>query len=110
MPEQMKAAGFDETKWVRTTVDADGAADVILGALEEADKAGEKIVIHCSGGSARTSLGLGLWLASKHGLSPEEAAKEISEFAAQAKVVRAPDVGKLSKLIHSSTKLSKSGE
>ena len=104
----MHAAGFDGSKWVRTTVDAPGAADTILGALEEADKAGEKVVIHCSGGAARTALGLGLWLASKHGLSPEEAAKEISAQAAESKVVRSPDVGKLTALISSSTKLSQS--
>ena len=91
---------------VRTTVDAEGAADTILAALDDADRTGEKVVIHCSGGSARTSLGLGLWLASKHGLSAEEAAKEITEHAARSKVVRAPDVDKLSALIRSSARLS----
>jgi hypothetical protein len=100
----MRAAGFD---WVRTQVDAPGAADVILSALDQADKAGEKVVIHCSGGAARTSLGLGLWLVSKHGLSPEEAAKEIADYAAETKVVRSPDVAKLTNLVRTSTLLPK---
>ena len=44
-----------------------------LGVLQSAaEKSGEKIVIHCAGGSGRTSLGCGLWLAKKYGLSAEE--------------------------------------
>ena len=100
----MRSAGFE---WVRTPIDAPGAADVILGALDAADRAGEKIVVHCSGGAARTALGLGMWLVYKHGLSPEDAAKEIAEHAAEAKVVRSPDVAKLTSLVRSSALLPK---
>ena len=78
---------------VRTTVDAEGAADTILAALDDADRTGEKVVIHCSGGSARTSLGLGLWLASRHGLSAEEAAKAITEHALLMKQFRQTRAG-----------------
>ncbi len=97
--EQMKAAGFDESHYTRTSVSTEGSADVILNALRAADASGERIVVHCSGGSGRTSLGMGLWLVEKYGLTPEQAAKEISEHATVAKVVRSPDSAKLATLV-----------
>ena len=49
---------------------------IALGVLQSAaEKSGEKIVIHCAGGSGRTSLGCGLWLAKKYGLSAEDACR-----------------------------------
>ncbi len=95
----MKAAGFDESRYTRTSVSADGSADIISAALRAADASGERIVVHCSGGSGRTSLGMGLWLVEKYGLTPEQAAKEIAEHAAIAKVVRSPDSAKLTTLV-----------
>jgi hypothetical protein len=95
----MKASGFDESRYTRTSMSAEGSADIILNALRAADAAGERIVVHCSGGSGRTSLGMGLWLVDKYGLTPEQAAKEIAEHAAAAKVVRSPDSAKLTTLV-----------
>jgi protein-tyrosine phosphatase len=99
----MAAAGFDGPRWVSTTVKAAGAADTILAALRAADAAGERVVIHCSGGSGRTSLGIGLWLADKYGLTPEQAAQEIAAHAAAVRVVRNPDIAKLAALIERRT-------
>jgi protein-tyrosine phosphatase len=70
-------------------MDAEGAPDKILGALNAADAAGEKVVIHCSGGSGRTSLGLGLWLAAKHGLSAEQARIQTAAICAPFKPLSA---------------------
>ncbi len=95
----MSAAGFAGPLWTSASVNSPGAADTILSALRAADAAGERIVVHCSGGSGRTSLGMGLWLVEKYGLTPEQAAKEIAEHAAVAKVVRSPDSAKLAALI-----------
>ena len=41
----------------RTPVDAAGAADIAAAALKAAEAAGEKIVVHCSGGGGRAPLG-----------------------------------------------------
>lgn len=95
----MATAGFDGPRWTSTSVKSPGAADTILAALRAADAAGERVVVHCSGGSGRTSLGMGLWLVDKYGLTPEQAAKEIAEHAAAAKVVRSPDSAKLTTLV-----------
>ena len=84
-------------------MNAEGSADIILNALRAADAAGERIVIHCAGGSGRTSLGAGLWLVEKYGLTPQEAAKEISEHATTIRVVRNPDSAKLATLIERRT-------
>ena len=60
-------------------------------------------MVHCSGGSGRTSLAMGLWLVDKYGLAPEQAAREIAGHAAAARVVRAPDAAKLAALIQRRT-------
>ena len=99
----MAAAGFDGPRWVSASVKAPAAADTILAALRAADAAGERVVLHCSGGSGRTSLGIGLWLADKYGLTPEQATREIAEHAAAARVVRSPDSAKLAALIERRT-------
>jgi protein-tyrosine phosphatase len=99
----MKAAGIDEARYTRTSIKAPAAADTILAALRAADAAGERVVIHCSGGSGRTSLGIGLWLADKYGLTPEQAAQEIAANAAAVQVVRNPDIAKLATLIERRT-------
>eukprot|EP00292_Cryptomonas_paramecium_P020222 CAMPEP_0113690128 /NCGR_PEP_ID=MMETSP0038_2-20120614/17593_1 /TAXON_ID=2898 /ORGANISM="Cryptomonas paramecium" /LENGTH=181 /DNA_ID=CAMNT_0000611367 /DNA_START=1 /DNA_END=546 /DNA_ORIENTATION=+ /assembly_acc=CAM_ASM_000170 len=98
LQQQIESSGL---QWTGTTLDAPGAADTIIGAFREAEKAGEKIVVHCSAGAQRTGLGLGLWLTTKYGLSPEEAAQEIAANAAAAKVVRSADPGKLGALLAS---------
>jgi protein-tyrosine phosphatase len=45
----------------------------ILPFLEKSDIKGEKVVVHCSGGSGRTGLVLAGWLVFRHGLSVDEA-------------------------------------
>jgi hypothetical protein len=99
----MAAAGFAGPRWTSVSVKSPGSADTILAALRAADAAGERVVVHCSGGSGRTSLGMGLWLADKYGLTPEQAAREISEHAAVARVVRSPDSAKLAALLAART-------
>ena len=95
--------GFDSEHYTRTGVFVDGARDVILDAFKRADAAGEKIVVHCSGGGGRASLGLGLWLMHKYGLSAEEAAQEITKTAAAEGSKRKPDAAKLQRLMDNGT-------
>jgi len=45
----------------------------ILPFLEESDAKGERVVVHCSGGSGRTGHVLAAWLVFKRGFSKEEA-------------------------------------
>eukprot|EP00667_Euglena_gracilis_P026480 EG_transcript_31935 len=94
----LAAHGFPAEKYTRTSVFADHAADVCLDALQRADAAGERIVVHCSGGSGRGSLGLGLWLMHKYGMSGAEAAAAIAEAATHAGTSRRPDALKLEQL------------
>jgi len=51
----------------------------ILPFLADSDAKGERVVVHCSGGSGRTGHVLAAWLVFKHGISPEEAIKAVEE-------------------------------
>mmetsp|Transcript_32149 Transcript_32149/g.102387 ORF Transcript_32149/g.102387 Transcript_32149/m.102387 type:complete len:144 (+) Transcript_32149:133-564(+) len=77
----------------------EGAADKALGVLRAAEEAGEKVVLHCSGGQGRTGLLLGAWLVERHGLTPEAAAEEVAAWAKQSNVNRKGDAGKIRKFL-----------
>ena len=81
----------------RSTVEDAGSADVALGAMKEAEAAAEKIVVHCSGGGGRAPLAAGLWLMEKYGITPEEAAAEISRTAEDTGTERRASAEKIGK-------------
>ena len=100
----------------------EGARDAVLGAMEEAVRAGERIAVHCSGGEHRTGNVLALWLC-RHGdgqlvdivgdsgeygtdevtrtmaMSPEEAVQRVVAEASRAGVSRHPDVKQVQSLL-----------
>ena len=101
--DSLAAHGFDGNHYTRAGVFVDGAVEVMLDAFKRADAAGEKIVVHCSGGGGRASLGFGVWLMHKYGLSAEEAAQEIADTAAVEGSNRRPDAAKLQQLMDNGT-------
>jgi len=54
--EGLKNAGFDQSKITCVNVFDAGAADKTEAALASAKAAGEKLVLHCSGGEGRTGV------------------------------------------------------
>mmetsp|Transcript_17508 Transcript_17508/g.22829 ORF Transcript_17508/g.22829 Transcript_17508/m.22829 type:complete len:175 (+) Transcript_17508:71-595(+) len=93
----MERHGF---KVMRTSVFKENAADVMEEALKAAALAEEKIVIHCSGGAGRATLGLGFWLCIRYDLSPEDAIAEVLQSAEkQDGVTRRLDPNKLITLL-----------
>ncbi len=74
------------------------AHEKLVCALRDAHDAGEKVVVHCKLGQARTGLALAAWLQAQHGLSPEQAAAEVAQAAAEQHLVRSADVDKLKAL------------
>ena len=54
--EGLKKAGFDKSKITCVNVFDAGAADKTEAALASAKAAGEKLVLHCSGGEGRTGV------------------------------------------------------
>lgn len=63
------------------------------------DSQNPRCVVHCSAGEGRAGLVLALWLVRAHGLSPEQACKEVVETAKQLECRRRPDVDKLHALL-----------
>jgi len=76
--DEVMMAEFGERNYARTSVFKEGARQVMSDALTAAREANETIAIHCSGGSGRAGLGMGLWLVDTYGLAPEDAATEIA--------------------------------
>ncbi|CEM14043.1 unnamed protein product [Vitrella brassicaformis CCMP3155] len=91
--------GFDSTHYSRTSVFKPGAMDVMLAAFQAAEAANERIVVHCSGGTGRATLGLATWVATKYGLSAEEAVNEVVEFGNATGVPRKLSPVKLETLL-----------
>merc|ERR1712094_145264 len=65
-----------------------GANKEILAFLHEAEAAGEKVVLHCCAGQHRTGMILAAWLVDRHGLTAENAAKEVLSHASLCNVRR----------------------
>lgn len=101
--EEMRNA-FGEGKYIRTSIFAPNSKQVILDAIDAAHKAAEPIVMHCSGGEGRTSIGMCMWLVHVHKLSPEEAAEELKkETEALTGIVRRVSAEKVTYLISNGT-------
>ncbi len=69
--DQLKANGFDTDKVVNTPLSAPDTAEKALKVFEEASEAGEKVLIHCSGGVMRTGTMAALYLTKKYDIVPE---------------------------------------
>lgn len=92
LPEQYNKAFNDS---IIIDMKAAGAHEKAMAFLEAADEAGEKVVLHCSGGQGRTGLILAAWLVKKHGMSPEQAVSEMMAYAEENRVSRADISAKL---------------
>lgn len=53
-----------------------GKLDKVIDFLRESDGSGQKVVVHCSGGSGRTGHVLAAWLAQERGCGAEDALNE----------------------------------
>mmetsp|Transcript_24499 Transcript_24499/g.62249 ORF Transcript_24499/g.62249 Transcript_24499/m.62249 type:complete len:190 (-) Transcript_24499:182-751(-) len=97
---------------VNIAVDKGGpdAAKAVMAAIHEAVEAEEKVVVHCWGGGGRTGKVLAAWLVQKHGLSPSDAAAEVSGTAMHTGTSRRVDAGQLSALLQAAGISGKSGE
>lgn len=73
------AEHFGSGKYARTSVFSADAKQVMANAIKAARESDEKIVIHCSGGEGRATLGMMLWLVEVYGVSTEVAATEVEE-------------------------------
>lgn len=60
---------------------APGAVDTLVGELQAAVEAGQKVVVHCWGGGGRTGVALAAWLVRHHKLTPEQAGPTIESYA-----------------------------
>eukprot|EP00929_Paragymnodinium_shiwhaense_P016270 TRINITY_DN124534_c0_g1_i1.p1 TRINITY_DN124534_c0_g1~~TRINITY_DN124534_c0_g1_i1.p1 ORF type:complete len:180 (+),score=46.57 TRINITY_DN124534_c0_g1_i1:55-594(+) len=77
----------------------EGAGERVLKALEAAEAAGEKVVVHCCAGQHRTGMVLAAWLVKRYGLTPEQAFEEMLANAADCNVRRGGEPEKLKKLL-----------
>ncbi|KNC77870.1 hypothetical protein SARC_09680 [Sphaeroforma arctica JP610] len=94
--------GFELSKYTRTSVFVDGAAEKIINGFKHADECNEPFVVHCSGGAGRASVGAALWLMHKYNLSAEEAGEEIVKAATDG-VNRKPSAEKAERLFKTGT-------
>lgn len=76
-----------------------GAPAEILSALKAAKQANEKVVVHCWGGGGRTGLVQAAWLMTDRGLSAEDAAAAVTEYADSHTLSRRVDVDALKKFV-----------
>ncbi|EKX34737.1 hypothetical protein GUITHDRAFT_155640 [Guillardia theta CCMP2712] len=92
-------AGFEANKIHLVDVYKEGSADEIEKVLKEAKNAGEKLVVHCSGGEGRTGLVLAYWLTLDCGLDAAAACEQTVKTAAKLGVSRKPSEQKLKNFI-----------
>ena len=87
---------FGKDRYHRTSVHSEDALSIMHMAFTAAYDSKEKIVVHCSGGSGRAPLGLGVALHLRHSKSPKEACEEIvREAEGMDGVKRRPNEAKL---------------
>jgi hypothetical protein len=88
--DQLKAGGFDTDKVLNTSLSAPDAAEKALKVFEEAGAAGEKVLVHCSGGVMRTGTVCAFYLANKYQLPAEVSATASCALFFQAVIARVP--------------------
>lgn len=91
--DSIMGAEFGSGHYVRTSVIKPHSREKISAALRAAREAHETIVIHCSGGTGRAALAMGLWLVEGYGLAPEDAAREVQEEADKLNGVKRTAIG-----------------
>jgi L-asparaginase len=77
----------------------EGSMQAIMKALIDAERAGEKIVVHCATGQGRTADVLALWLHRRYDLSVEDSVSEIASYAKSNRMLRRPTSKGLLKLL-----------
>ena len=87
-----KKAGF---KYEHIPMGGPDAKTRVMGALHDAEAAGEKVVAHCTHGMGRSGRVAAAWLAVRYGLSAEDATREAMETAEKTDVTRLGDARKL---------------
>ena len=92
---------FNNDNCVETVADiySKDARKRILDALLEAEKAGERIVIHCSAGQSRTGACCALWLHHRYKLAVDVAINEINSYASESNVFRQASSDSLLKML-----------
>ena len=65
----------------------------VMDFLRGSDERGEKVVVHCSGGSGRTGHVLAAWLVHARGLEPRAAIKAVEEAQPPRSPMEAMKVG-----------------
>uniref|UniRef100_A0A6T6M269 Tyrosine specific protein phosphatases domain-containing protein n=1 Tax=Rhodosorus marinus TaxID=101924 RepID=A0A6T6M269_9RHOD len=76
---------------------SENARDNVFKAMTDAENAGEKIVIHCTGGKGRSARAATSWLVTKYGLSASDATDEAIQAAREKDVIRLGNYEKLEK-------------
>lgn len=77
------------------TVGSAEAFAKIVEAFRDAERAGERVAVHCRGGEGRTGNAIAAWLIARHGMSPAEAEAEVLSHAAAEGAARRCKASKL---------------
>jgi hypothetical protein len=76
-----------------------GSFGTILNYLNNADAAGDKVVVHCTGGEGRVGVVLATWIMKKYGVDSGTAVDEILRSAETQGVSRKPNRNKVDQFI-----------
>ena len=95
MRRRLRNARHDLVRMSHDPEESRAAHAKLLDAFNDAQRAGERVVVHCRGGQSRTGLALSAWLVAQHKLSAADAAAEVERAAAEQKLVRFAKASKI---------------